>query len=54
MVLGKLPVPRRPAGLDLGRARACCACRRCGWRLFGHFFSHLSFLSSFSLLSDID
>ena len=31
------------------RARAYCACSRCGWGLFGHFLSHLSFLSSFSL-----
>ena len=31
------------------RARAYCACSRCGWGLFGHFHSHLSFLSSFSL-----
>ena len=31
------------------RARADCACSMCGWKLFGHFFSHLSFLLSFSL-----
>ena len=36
--------------LDYSRARAYCACSRCGWGLFGHFYSHLSFLSSFSLL----
>ena len=48
-VLGKLPVLGRPTNLDYSRARACCACSRCGWGLFGHFFSHLSFLSSFSL-----
>ena len=47
-VLGNLPVPGRPTGLDYSRARACCACSRCGWGLFGHFFSHLSFLFSFS------
>ena len=41
-VLGKLPVQGRPTKLDYSRARACCACSRCGWRLFGHFFSHLS------------
>ena len=29
--------------------RAYCACSRCGWGLFGHFFPHLSFLFSFSL-----
>ena len=49
MVLGKLLVPGRPTNLDYGKARAFCACRRCGWGLFGHFFSHLSFLYSFSL-----
>ena len=49
MVLGKLPVPVRPANLDYSRARTFCACRRCGWGLFGNIFSHLSFLSSFSL-----
>ena len=47
MVLGKLPVPGRPANLDYSRARAYCACS--GWGLFGHFFSRLSFLFSFSL-----
>ena len=35
--------------LDYSRARAYCACSRCGWGLFGHFYSHLSFLFSFSL-----
>ena len=49
MVLGKLPVPGRPTNLDDSRARAYCACSRCGWGLFGHFYSQLSFLSSFSL-----
>ena len=48
-VLGKLPVPGRPTNLDQSRARACCACSRCGWGWFGHFFSHLSLLFSFSL-----
>ena len=42
-VLGKLPVLGRPANLDYSRARAYCACSRCGWGLFGHFSSHLSF-----------
>ena len=42
-------MPGRPTYLDYSRARACCACSRCGWGLFGHFFSYLSFLSSFSL-----
>ena len=49
MVLGKLPVPGRPTYLDYSRARAYCACGGCRWGLFGHFFSHLSFLFSFSL-----
>ena len=35
MVLGKLPVPGY--NLDNSRARAYCACSRCGWGLFGHF-----------------
>ena len=48
-VLGKLPVPGRPTDLDYSRAGAYCACGRCGWGLFGHFFSHLSLLFSFSL-----
>ena len=29
---------------DYCRARAYCACSRCGWGWFGHFYSHLSFL----------
>ena len=49
MVLGKLPVPGRPANLDYSGARAYCACSRCRWGWFGHFLSHLSVLSSFSL-----
>ena len=49
MVLGKLPVPGRPTNLDHSRTRAYCACSRCGLGMFGHFFSRLSFLSSFSL-----
>ena len=49
MVLGNLPVPGRPTNLDNGGARAYCAFSRCGWALFGHFFSHLSFVSSFFL-----
>ena len=44
MVLGKLPVPGRPTNLDDSRARAYCACSGCGWGLFGHFYSRLSFL----------
>ena len=49
MVLGKLPVPGRPTNLVKSRARAYCACSRRRWGLFGHFFSRLSFLFSFSL-----
>ena len=50
MVLAKLPVPGRPTSLDKSRARAYCTCSRCGWWLFGHFYSHLSFLFPFSYL----
>ena len=49
MVLDKLPVPGRPTYLDYSRARAYCACSRCGLGLFGHFFSRQSFLFSFYL-----
>ena len=49
MVLGKIPVPGRATNLAYSRARDYCACCRCGWGLFGIFFSRLSFLSSFSL-----
>ena len=38
MVLGKLSVPGRPTNLDNSRARAYCACSRCGCSLFEHFF----------------
>ena len=57
MVLGKLLVPGRPTNLDNSRARAYCACSRCWWGVFGHFFSHLSFFFSFFLFGrrpDID
>ena len=43
MVLGKLPVPGRPTNLDYSRARAYCACSRCGWGVVWTFF--LSILS---------
>ena len=49
MVLGKLPVPGRPTISDHGRARAYCACSRCGSWVVGSFFSRLSFLFSYSL-----
>ena len=38
------PVPGRPTYKDFSRASAY---NRCGWGLFGHFFSHLSFLFLF-------
>ena len=46
MVLGKLPVPGRPTNLDWSRARAYCACSRCGWGVVWTFLlsSILSFL----------
>ena len=61
MVLGKLPVPE--GGRVVRRCWVNFQCRgvlrtwitvgqgpiRCGWGLFGHFFSHLSLLFSFSL-----
>ena len=43
-VLGKLSVPGRPTNLGNCKARAYSACNRCGWELFGHFFSSKSFL----------
>ena len=48
MVLGKLPVPGGPAGLDSGGVRAYCACGRCGWGFFWTFMlpSIISLLSS--------
>ena len=48
MVLGKLPVPGRPAiWITEGQGPTALAVGAGG--LFGHFYSHLSFLSSFSL-----
>ena len=49
MVLGKLPVPGRPSKLADSGTITYCACSGCRWGLFGHFYSDLSFLSSFSL-----
>ena len=46
-MLGKLSVPGRPTSLDDGRARAYCACSRCGWGFVWTFF--LSSIFSFSL-----
>ena len=48
MVLGKLPVPGRPTiWITVGQGPTALAVGRVG--LLGHFYSHLSFLSSFSL-----
>ena len=45
-MLGKLPMPGSPANLDdVGQETIALAVGV----LFGHFFSHLSFLFSFSL-----
>ena len=44
-MLGKLSVPGRPTSLDDSRARAYCACSRCGWG-FSDIFS-LIYLFSF-------
>ena len=46
VVLGKLPVPRRPTNLDCSRARACCTCSRNGWGCLDIFLS--SIISSLS------
>ena len=49
MVQSKLPVPGCPTNFDDSRARAYCAYSMCGWGIFGHFYSRLSFLFSSSL-----
>ena len=49
MVLGKLPVPGRPTiGITVGKGPTALTVGA-GGGLFGHFYSPLSFLSSFSL-----
>ena len=49
MVLGKLPVPGRPTfWIRVGQGPTALAVGA-GGGLFGHFYSRLSFLSSFSL-----
>ena len=48
-MLGQLPVPGRPSNFADTKARAYCACSGCELGLFNHFYSHLSFLSNFSL-----
>ena len=57
MVLGKLPVPGRPTNLDKSRARAYCACIRCGRGCLDIFLSSiisLFFLSLSGRRPDID
>ena len=49
MVLEKTSSAGASYNMGYSRARAYCACGRCKWGLFGHFYSPLSFLSSFSL-----
>ena len=55
-MLGKLPVPGRPAGLDSGGARAYCACGWCGWGCLDVFalVYHFSFFSFSGRQPDID
>ena len=49
MVLGKLPVPGRPTiWITVGQGPIALAVGA-GGGCFGHFYSHLAFLSSFSL-----
>ena len=48
MVLCKLPVPGRPAGLGSNGARAYGACGGCGWGLLD-VFAPVCHFSSFSL-----
>ena len=49
MVLGKLPVPGRPTILMIVGQGPTALAVGAGGRLFGHFYSPLSFFSSFSL-----
>ena len=49
MVVGKLSVHGHPTIWIIVR-QGPTACSWCGWGLFGHFYSHLSLLSSFSPL----
>ena len=44
MVLGKLPVPRRPINLYCSKERVYCSCSMCGCGCLDIFFSSLSFL----------
>ena len=49
MVLGKFPVLGHPINLDDSRARPIALAVGAEWGFFWTFFTHLSFLSSFSL-----
>ena len=49
MVLGKLPVPGRPTVWVIVGQRPTVLVKGAGGGLFGHFYSHLSLLSSFYL-----
>ena len=57
-VLGKHSVPGRPTILNDSRARAYCACNRCGWgfvwTLFLSSIFSLFFLRLFGTRPDID
>ena len=47
-MLGKLSVSGRPSNFDKNRALAHCACNRCGWGLFGHFYPSTERFPKFS------
>ena len=49
MVLGKLPVPRRPTNLGLGRARVYFACSGCSGVVWTFFLLSIIALFFFSL-----
>ena len=49
MVLDKLPLPGRPTNLMIVGQGPIALALGAGWGCFGHFYSPLSFLSSFSL-----
>ena len=56
-MLGNLSVPGRPTNLDDSRARAYCACSRCGWGVWTFFLSSIFSLFFLPLLGrrpDID
>ena len=51
-MLGKLPVPGRPTGLDYSRARAYCAFSKCGWGSLDIFLSSITSLFFLPLSGD--